>query len=202
MHSERLIIRASGFVFLVISLLALSGILLACTAIKNIAHSGFELNALLRFLLGGWLSTYAVFYINGNRIELSDSELSASTPKTGSSLLPQFNVVCARIEDIQSVVLGTMGYFDRNATQYSDANLRETIDFWHGIFVSRSGSLAMHFPMWIAAKHTPILFVQSKYQNRSFVVSTKPFSRASFRDLVEGLKARNVVVRIEENILS
>jgi hypothetical protein len=98
-------------------------------------------------------------------------------------------------------VLGTMGYFDKRAKEYDDAHLRETIDFWQGIFVMKTSPLPMPLPMWVAAKRTPLLLIRMKERNDSLVISTTLFSKSSFRELVERLTREDVSVHVQENLL-
>ena len=182
-------------------LLALSGTVIAGLAIKSIVALGFQFTAFLALLLGIWLTGYAILLANGNRIEVTDSELSTPSTATGSSLLPRFNKGTAKLEDIESVVLGTMGYFDKKANEFNDAKLREIIDFWHGIFVMKTSPLPMPLPIWLAAQKTPLLLIRTRTKTDSLVISTKLFSKQAFRQLIERLRAKRVTIHVEENLL-
>jgi hypothetical protein len=201
MPSERLVIRASGFGLFIMFLLALLGALIASFAIKNIIALGFQFTAFLALLLGIWLAGYAILLANGNRIEVTDSELNSSSTATGSSLPPRFNRGTVKLGDIESVVLGTMGYFDKKANEFNDAKLREIIEFWHGIFVMKASPLPMPLPIWLAAQKTPLLLIRTKTKTDSLVISTKLFSKLAFRQLVERLRAKSVTIHVEENLL-
>jgi hypothetical protein len=155
----------------------------------------------LALLLGIWLTGYAILLANGNRIEVTDSELTTSSTATGSSLLPRFNKGTAKLEDIESVVLGTMGYFDKKANEFNDAKLREIIDFWHGIFVMKTSPLPMPLPIWLAAQKTPLLLIRTRTKTDSLVISTKLFSKQAFRQLIERLRTKRVTIHVEENLL-
>jgi len=201
MTSERLVIRASGFGLFIIFLLALLGVVIASLAVKNIAALGFQFTAFLALLLGIWWAGYAILLVNGNKIEVTDSEITTSSTATGSSLLPRFNKGTARLGDIESVVLGTMGYFDKKANEFNDAKLREIIEFWHGVFVMKTSPVPMPLPIWLAAQKTPLLLIRTKTKTGSLVISTKLFSKQAFRQLIETLRARGVAVHVEENLI-
>jgi hypothetical protein len=193
--------RAGGFGLFIMSFLASLGLLIAYFSIRNIVSHGVQFGTFCGLLIGAWLVGYAILLVNGNKIELTDSEMSMSSTATGSGLFPRFNRGIAKLGDIQSVVLGTIGYFDRKANEYDDAKLRETIDFWHGIFVMKTSPLRMPLPIWIAAQHTPLLLIRLKAKNDSLVVSTKLFSKSSFRQLIEILNTEKVTVHVQENLL-
>lgn len=182
-------------------LLALSGAVIACFAMKNIVVLGFQFTTFLALLLGIWLAGYAILLANGNKIEVTDSELTSSSTAAGSSLLPRFNKGTAKLGEIESVVLGTMGYFDKKANEFNDAKLREIIDFWHGIFVSKTSPVPMPLPMWLAAQKTPLLLIRTKTKTDSLVISTKLFSKQAFRQLIERLRAKSVTTHVEESLL-
>lgn len=201
MPSERLVIRASGFGLLVMFLLGFVGLAIACFAMKNIVVLGFQFTTFLALLLGIWLAGYAVLLANGNKIVITDSELTSSSTATGSSLLPRFNKGTAKLGEIESVVLGTMGYFDKKANEFNDAKLREIIDFWHGIFVLKTSPVPMPLPIWLAAQKTPLLLIRTKTKTDSLVISTKLFSKQAFRRLIERLRAKSVTTHVEENLL-
>lgn len=196
MSSERLVIRASGFGLFVVFLLTLMGATIAYFAMNNMASLGFQFTAFLALLLGIWLVGYAILLANGNKIEVTDSELITSSTATGSRLLPRFDKGTAKLGDIESVVLGTMGYFDKKANDFNDAKLREIIDFWHGIFVMKTSPLPLPFPIWLAAQKTPLLLVRTKTKTDSFVISTKLFSKQAFRQLIERLRAKSVTIHV------
>jgi len=148
--------------------LALFGAVLAYISMKNIVGQGFQFTTFLAFLTGIWLAGYAILLANGNMIALTDSEITTSSTATGSSLFPKSNRGTAKLGDIESVVLGTMGYFDKKANEFNDAKLRETIDFWHGLFVMKASPLPMPLPMWLAAQKTPLLLIRTKKQGWLF----------------------------------
>jgi hypothetical protein len=201
MLSERLVIRASGFGLFIVFFVALLGMVTANLAIKNIVSHGFRFGTFLTLLIGAWLVVYSILLAKGNKIEVTDSEIKASSTSTRVSLFPRFDKGTARLGDIQSVVLGTMGYFDKQANEFDAAHLREIIDFWHGIFVMKTSPLPMPFPMWLAAKYTPLLLIRMKAKNDSLVISTKLFSKNSLRRLTERLKREKVAVHVQENLL-
>lgn len=182
-------------------LLASLGTVVAYFALRNIVIHEFQVTAFLALLIGIWLVGYAILLTNGNRIELTDSELTTSSTATGSSMLPRFNKGTTKLGDIESVALGTMGYFDKRAKEFDDAKLRETIEFWHGIFVLKTSPLPMPFPMWLAAQKTALLLIRTKNRSDSLVVSTKLFSKRSFRQLIEGFRAKRITVHLEESLL-
>jgi len=54
--------------------------------------------------------------------------------------------------------------------------------------------------MWIASRHTPLLYVVEKNDNQ-YLISTKPFSRKSFKKLFKELENLKVNIIIENKIL-
>jgi hypothetical protein len=202
MTSERLVIRASGLGLFFTFLPVLFGAVVASFAMKNIVALGFQFTTFGALLLGIWLAGCGILVANGNKIEVTDSELTTSSTATGSSLLPRFNKGTAKLGDIESVVLGTMGYFDKKADEFNDAKLREIIDFWHGKFVMKTSPLPTPSPIWLAVQKAPLLLIRTKTKTDSLVISTKPFfSMQAFRQLIERLRAKGVTIHVEENLL-
>jgi len=210
MDKRRLIVRATGGSMLVgmVSLLSL-GVLSIYLGVKDALLRGVHLGTVGCLLIGGYFSASALRYLLYPQIELTDTELIAQTSEFGrpffplarsfqevrQMLFPRFSKKHVRLDDIETILIGEMRYFNKIAGELKSDMLNETLQFWHSWLISPK----LFMPLWPAARYRPLIFVQAK-QGGSIVIDTKPFPKAGVRVLTQALKQRGISIMAQPSL--
>lgn len=142
-------------------------------------------------LMFAWLAVYLFLWLKSNRITVSHElvEVSYTVPK--NSLLPITVKKSFYIKDVQNVLLGSAGYLEKMAKTNNE--IKEEVQ--HLKKLKYEG-----VSLWIATRHTPILFVQEK-NGIGHTINTKPFSKKAFIHLLSLLADNGVSMEIEKGII-
>lgn len=209
MNKRRLIVRSDSGIWVVMASLLCLGVFSIYLGIEDILLKGVRLVSLGGLLIGGYFSVSALRYILYPKIELTETELVAQTAEFGrpffplahnfqevrQMLFPRFFRKSTNLDDIKTILIAEMRFLDKMASELKSEALEETLAFWHSWFVSPK----LVMPLWPAGKHIPLIFVQAKH-GESFVVNTKPFSKAGVRTLIQELKRRSIPITVQPSL--
>lgn len=137
-----------------------------------------------------------------NKIELSNDKMSNSYQVPGNSIITKFNKNTIAISDIEYIMIGKLAKLEKLAETLNSEALNETLSFWHNARLTltpTNGIGGFRIPIWAAARETPMLFIKCK-DNKSYVISTKPFSKNSFKKLVIELRNRKIPVTTDPSL--
>jgi hypothetical protein len=218
METKKLVLRISGFAIVVMSIIFLLGFIVFYLFVRDIFINGFRLIDLAGFAIGAYFITIAGRYCYYNKIEITDSELTADIQELGRAVfqfgekspvlptnpremrrtfLPKYFRVHVELGNIKHIMIGRLKTFDKIAKELNSEALNETLEYWHQWFISAKNIIP--FPLWIAVQHTPVMFVQSKSGN-SFVITTKPFSKNGFKKLVREFQTLHIPFTVEPSL--
>lgn len=189
--------RTSGFSLYFFSFLMVFNFLIVLLAIKDVLEKGssaiFILVLVLMFF--GWMETYFYKFIAGQKIEIKDGRLIAKfIVPAGARLLPKIAEFQIDLNDIDSVTLARLKYFEERSKEFIDKGLGNVISAYRNMFLPGT----FPFPMSWAASTVPLMFITPKDKSKKgAIVITKSFSKNGFRQLIQEFKKRNVPINVE-----
>ena len=204
MSDHRFAIRTGGFAVYGLAVMGIFTLSLFILGIRDLFGKGIGLQSslpLLGILLMGWITMFIAMYFVSNKIEIVEDRITFKVQWLKAKtyeFCPKPSVGSIDISDIRIILLGRAAYFEKLAKNTNDAYLENMINGLKGINFSTGNAIPV--PLWVALKHTPLLYIIAK-KGESFVINTKPFSKSGFKKLFAELQRRNIPTEIQEGVL-
>jgi hypothetical protein len=195
--SERTTIRTGGFST---AIMIGVGILGGFSIVLGI-QEGVTLVGALGVVLGVWFIVYSLFYVIGNSLAIDENNIVYRSAMGGRGIFPRRQEFTIAVADVRRVILAQTKYFDEHKDELNDDFLNVVIHHAKRMAAPTvvSRGIPMVIPLWIAAKHTPLLYI--KGLKKSLVVNTKPFSRSGFRRFIATCEKKGIRVEIIDSVL-
>ena len=207
MNQKKLVLRMSGFQFYLFLTLGLVFSILVLFEVKKILQTGLTVESVFAILVGGFLALLCFRLIAGQKIELTENQLTLchTFSKSKLVLFPKIHTKRIDIQNIGIVAIGRIPYFEKHVEEFKDENLQEFIEALRNlILVVPSGSNHIPIPIpagGVVARYVPLLSIVPKNSSQEgMAITLKPFSKRGVSKLIKELRERNVKVIIEPGL--
>lgn len=185
--NKKFIIRTSGIaLYLLLFMFAAVFLMLTDDALKF----GFRPESLLFLSIIGIVCGFLL----NQKIEIKDNQLITRTTGFGK-LLSLYKTNLIELNNIDSVTIATIRYFEEHREEFKDESLRNLINSYRRNRAVVGGDVIV--PLGFAAKSIPLMYIKSKDGSKNFAVTAKIFSKEGFKKLIQEFQKYNILVVTE-----
>jgi hypothetical protein len=198
---KKVTIRTSGFALLLFGFLEaciVTGIFILAPEIIN----SFDFRSVFALICLVLFFCFIFYYVVGNKIELTDASLIIKLWKNG--MFPSLDKLIAiekviKLNDIEFIYLGKLDYLKeiiKERYKLDSSRLRNELD----VVKNLEREMSKYRRRNIGFKYIPFMIIYTRSSER-VLVSTKPYSKKNFSELLYQIGKMNIEIIFEKGII-